>query len=380
VYEQTTMLKLPWPIETARVETVGSVRALPLGNAPAEVGLYMAWGDEGMLDPNRNVWVVAASDQRATISEALRVAAGPTEPASDGPADGVADQFALVDADLVVNYRIRDGRFEEWSRFASDARLRRGTLDMREKALKAIAMRDATQYLSAQPLNRLLSPPSDTLELELKSRIQTSFDAMKTGVEVISVTVPRLRPPGGIEAQKFLELSIATQNARKVVEEARSLADLTMSSLLGSREKAEEVSALITRYNDLQNAAQAKSSGPDAVDSEAIKSLRREIEQAISGTQAEVAAVVAGARAARWEAHMKARSQTAAVLGQAPAWEVDPELFQQRAVMRVLAETLPRLRVKFILGIDPARVRLGVDFQEPDAGLNIADYLQKPEG
>jgi hypothetical protein len=76
---------------------------------------------------------------------------------------------------------------------------------------------------------------------------------------------------------------------------------------------------------------------------------------------------------------MDARRNAAEVLGEAAAWSVDPELYRQRALMRVLAENLRGVRVKYVLGGDPARTRVDVEMKEVESGLNLADYIA-PEG
>jgi hypothetical protein len=43
--------------------------------------------------------------------------------------------------------------------------------------------------------------------------------------------------------------------------------------------------------------------------------------------------------------------------------------------MAALAEALPMVRVKYILGADPERISLDVSLQQPDSGLNLADTL-----
>jgi len=97
----------------------------------------------------------------------------------------------------------------------------------------------------------------------------------------------------------------------------------------------------------------------------------------ITATQSQAAVVIAGARNERWQAHMEARRKTAEVLGQAPSYRVDPELYRQRKLMEALSAALPGVRSKYILGIDPSRVNFEFDMQEGDGGLSIYDYIEK---
>ncbi len=389
VYEQTAMLKLPWPFETVAVYDVSRLRQLPLGNPPAAKERYRAWGDDGELSPSRNVWIVAAPPKRSGMSlvSSLLPAALPGGAAAASPSEsGLADQFALVDSDIILNYRVRDGELDKWLRFSNDSKTRRGNLDMRERAIRNLAMREVTQYLSTQHLNMLLSAGDTSHAIELQKRIQTSFDALNTGVEVVSIAITRLRPPGS-EAQQFLEPSIALQNARKLVETQRSQVDTTMTAILGDSETARRVYESILKLREIERtdgekarAAAPAGSDPSRVvvpDSREAIDQRLAIEAMITATQSQAAVVIAGARNERWQAHMEARRKTAEVLGQAPSYRVDPELYRQRKLMEALSAALPGVRSKYILGIDPSRVNFEFDMQEGDGGLSIYDYIEK---
>ena len=71
--------------------------------------------------------------------------------------------------------------------------------------------------------------------------------------------------------------------------------------------------------------------------------------------------------------------RSAQVLGQADAFHAAPELFMQRRTMETLAYSLAGVRQKYVLGVDPSKVRVDIQMQQPDSGLNLADYLEKKE-
>jgi hypothetical protein len=116
--------------------------------------------------------------------------------------------------------------------------------------------------------------------------------------------------------------------------------------------------------------------GPDSPEA---TEQRLRCERALLEATAATASVISSARARRWELHMDARRNAAEVLGEAAAWSVDPELYRQRALMRLLAENLQGVRVKYVLGGDPARTRIDVEMKEVESGLNLADYLAPSE-
>ena len=152
-------------------------------------------------------------------------------------------------------------------------------------------------------------------------------------------------------------------------ENAKAEVDQAMTVLIGSRERADRAVALVRQLDEV--------SAKNGADSKEAIELRLQIEAVLSESQAQAAARIASARAIRWQKHMDAAQKAAEVLGEAPSFNVDPELYRQRKLMEMLATSLPAVRVKYILGLDPAKVRVNADMQEPDAGLNVYDYLQK---
>jgi len=141
----------------------------------------------------------------------------------------------------------------------------------------------------------------------------------------------------------------------------------TMASLVGDAGRADEIVAAIEELRRLGRS--------EGTESAAYLERQVEVEQLLLDSRARTASVISTARAKRWELHMQARRNAEEVLGEAPAYSIDPELYRQRALMAVLAEALPMVRVKYILGADPERIRLDVSLQQPDSGLNLADTI-----
>ena len=280
-------------------------------------------------------------------------------------------QFALVDADIVLEYRVKEDGLLEYLNFSGDIRSRRTILDMRERALKALALREVSQYLSTRTLDQVLSPTGDSLVLQLKQRIQAAFDRSGSGVEVVGILIPVLRPPAGEPAGMFEELSIDIQNARKVVDEANRLVNTTMSTLVGSPDIARRVVLDINLLRDIE-----REHGKDSP--EALQK-RSTIENMIVDARAQAASIIGVARARRWSMLMSARATASEVLGQAPSYRAAPEIYRERAIMAVLSRALAAARIKYVLAIDPSRIEFDVQMEQPEPGLNLGDYLEKKE-
>jgi regulator of protease activity HflC (stomatin/prohibitin superfamily) len=290
----------------------------------------------------------------------------------DASADAVTQRFALVDADIVMSYRVAPDGLLDWLAFGSDARVRRTASDMRERILRDIALREVTRYLSTQPMDSVLSPRGDSLVRALRERIQGAFDAAKSGIEVVAVQVPTLRPPSGEGAGMFEEISIDMQNARKLREEADRTARATMAAIAGSPERAAELVTAITALERLEST--------DGEDSPAVREQRATVERMVLDGRGAAARVIAAARARRWAIVMGAAGDSAKVVGQAPSFRAAPELYKQFRTMQVLGVALSGVRVKYVLGESVAgRTDIDVTMKQAESGLNLADYLEKKD-
>jgi len=374
VAQGSLIFKWPWPFESIERFDVGRIRSIVLGPTLLPSTKVNFWPIEGEPDASRPGFIVLASSAAKSPSVQVVVALGApptTAPVDSGEASPVATQFALVDADIVLEYRVKVDGLLDYLNFASDARSRRTALDMRERALKAMALREVSQLLSTRTLDEVLSPRGDSLVRQLKERTQAAFDRSGCGVEVVGILIPVLRPPAGQAAGMFEELSIDIQNARKVIDEANRLVNTTMSTLVGSPEVATRVVAGINTLRAIE-----KEQGKD---SPAAATQRASIEKTIVDARAQAASVIGLAQARRWDMLMRAKSTTSEVLGQAPSYRAAPELYRERAIMAVLSRALASARIKYVLAIDPSRVDFDVQMEQPEPGLNLGDYLEKKD-
>ena len=357
------VFKWPWPFESIERIDVAQIRSLVLGPKLLETSKVNLWAIEGEPDESRQNFIVLANSERENLQPKI-----PTDALENS---SVAVQFALIDADIVLEYRVKSDGFLDYLNFSGDSRSRRTMLDMRERALRAIAMREVRQFLSTRTLGEVLSSSGDSMVLQLKARIQESFDRNRSGVEVVGILVPVLRPPASQSAGLFEELSIDIQNARKVVDEARRMVGTTLSTLVGSPEIASRV---VNSINELQLIERQ-----EGKDSPAALAKRSTIEKLIVEAGAQAASVIGMAHAKRWDMLMRARSTSSEVLGQASSYRAAPELYRERAIMGVLSRALASARIKYVLAVDPSRIEFDIQMQQPEPGLNLGDYLEKKD-
>ncbi len=371
VAQGSLLFKWPWPFESVERYDVGQIRTLVLGGKLLATSAVNLWPVEGEPDTERLPFIVLASSRQNAASGSIDVGAAATPAASAADAAALANQFALIDADIVLEYRVRADGLLDYLQFCTDAKSRGSALDTRERTLKAIAMREASQLFSTRSIDQVLSPTGDSLVRQLTQRVQGAFDRSRCGVEVVGILLPVLRPPAGEAAGMFEELSIDVQNARKIVDEANRMLNVTLSTLAGSPQSALSIVAAIERLQSVE-----KELGSHAP---AAREQRAAVEKMILDARAQAASVISSARAKRWDTLMRARTTSSEVLGQAAAYHTAPEIYRERAIMAVLTRALAAARIKYVLAVDPARIEFDVQMEQPEPGLNLGDYLEKKE-
>lgn len=372
VAQGSLLFKWPWPFESVERYDVGQIRTLVLGGKLLPTSAVNLWPVEGEPDTERLPFIVLASSlQNAGGASFDSGSAQPQVAPSAADAAAVSNQFALIDADIVLEYRVRADGLLDYLQFCGDARSRGSALDMRERTLKAIAMREASQLFSTRSIDQVLSPTGDSLVRQLTQRVQGAFDRSRCGVEVVGILLPVLRPPAGEAAGMFEELSIDVQNARKIIDEANRMLNVTLSTLAGSPQGAQAIVAAIDVLQSVE-----KQLGPQ---SPAAREQRATVEKMILDARAQAASVISSARAKRWDTLMRARTTSSEVLGQAASYHTAPEIYRERAIMAVLTRALAAARIKYVLAVDPARVEFDIQMEQPEPGLNLGDYLEKKE-
>ena len=368
VRQGEVVFKLPWPFETVETYDVGRLRDLPLGPVEDFYPDINLWSRESTV-PQRRSFLVAAPAMSERVRRAVegmdRANQVGNQPDADGAEssanssstdfrDSLGSRFALIDADIILRWRVKSGKLIDFLQFSSDTFRTRSQLDMREQALQSVALREVSQFLARQSLNDVLSPKGRSLLTRLQEQVQDEFDAMGTGVEVVSLVIPWLRPAGE-SAASYEDMSIELENARKIIEEAKRSVAVTMGALVGDSKRADLVVGLITKLQEIED--------EQGIDSNEARVMRAEIEQLLIEGRAQAASLISQARARRWEIITDAQETASEVLGQSAAFHAAPELYRQRMIMDVLATTLNSVRMKYILGPSPERGR----HEHPDA-------------
>ena len=374
--------KLPWPLETSELYEVTTERVLAVNGQELESPLSSIWGkDDIKLVPGdvMQPFIVAGSrmgEGSIGLMKGLIEATGSSDDQAESELDKAQWDIvnALVDMQIYLTYRIRpsedgaDGGLIEYLSFGSDRRSsRQSLLTERETALQQLALSQATQYLGTLGLDDVLSLDRSKLAESLFARIRTSLDEMDTGIELLGVDIPVVRPIGSM-ANAFEDLDIAIQQSDSLIAEAERNRVVMLTSMVGNPdlvdtvlEAIEKVEAardeqdkVIAEHGEDSEEARQAADMLDELSMKASKLVRR------GGGRA--ARLIATAERDKWVSLMEQRTQASRIRGQGAAYRAAPELYRQWHTMQSY-RNFPDFR-KYIIGIAPDRMKVNVGLNE----------------
>lgn len=341
------MFKLPWPLQAAERYRVSTVRRLHLTSqqiVPPDVQLFST--DLGQLfDAELDPFIVRTSDGSTGAAENL---------------------LSLVDAEIILQYRIReDGGLMELLRFVPEVRQRRRPLDDRRLALRALALREVTEHLSTLTLDEVLASGRLELAATLRERIQAAFDEAETGVDLGTVTIPLLRPHGNA-ARAWEEYSVAVQRRRQRLVGGEQEVNSGLAAVIGDPSNAAPVIEAINAYELLRSA--------NGSDDPATIAARVAVESRILDAGGEAAIVLAQASSNGLVEIMDARAQVARIEAETLPYEAAPQLYRVLEEMAVYRRRMPAI-AKYLLAIDPQQLDVDFEFKSIDPLTSIYDAL-----
>lgn len=375
VADSGLMWKWPWPFETAEVFDVARIRSLPLTiqlrETPEQRNEPILWA-EG-LGQNLGIEPFIVSTHGESASPTLRTP-GRVTPDGGDEADATADQaalvsqnFALVEAGFVLDWRLRpdDGNsLRKFLNFSSSSIERRQPLTTRERAIKALALHEVSLYLSRQDLDRVISNDRAEMISGLRDRVQEVFDRFETGVEVVAISNPWIRPAGSA-GTTFEELSFNFAAFEKDLAEAERLKIAALTTTAGSPENAERLIGMIDEYDRMAERGAAE----DELDAQ-----NKRIEDALMESGGVAAQMIADAHAERWSTVLLAQAQLEKLRGRLAPYRAGPEIYRQYLLMDTLGYVLDGRR-KFFFGIDPGNITFSIEMQQDDQSQVFSELM-----
>lgn len=386
-YGPGLMVKWPWPFESAEVYDVTRIRALQLTPPLREPAAFrvepVLWTTQ--IDPNLGIepFIVSTSSHRSERPAASGAAQTPVEPPTaiettepDEPtqAEEAAEQvvregFALIEADFVLHYRIRpDGGLLKFLNFSSEAVARRQPLQMRERALKAIALREITQYLAQQDLDRIVSEDRARMSEDLRRRVQAAFDRpdVDAGVEVVAVLNPWIRPAGDA-AKTFEVLSYNLVGSEKKRAEASRQAASIYTTRVGGEDNLRRLEAMIAEIEGMRQL-----NAP----AEQVAAREAALADAMIASGGEVSRVVLQARSDLWVKALLDDARVQRFRGRLAPYSANPRIYREFLTMDTLKYVLQSPR-KYILGIDPSKFNIDVSILQEDAAMSFLESISQ---
>jgi regulator of protease activity HflC (stomatin/prohibitin superfamily) len=365
VHAAGIMWKLPWPFQSAAVYDTSRIRTMALTEFRREDPDVQLWSREIPTAGEREPFIVAGS--RGPEGTDRDLLGDSVVPVSDTGAR-VGELFAFVDAEILLRYRIKPDGLLDYLSFSSDVP-RRSRLNMREGTLKALSLREITQELSRGSLGEVIGAGRADLLETLRLRLQASFDRHRTGVEVVGLDVPLLRPAGQV-GTNFEDLNMARQQRRQTVAEAESDVLTRLVVYVGDAEMAERIAAEIDRHRKMQRELDD--------DDPALIEQRLLIERLLADAGGQYGHYLAAVEAERWVELMKARAQVNRFEGNIDAYRAAPRLFREREITNALRRSLAGRPKFFVIGVDPGRVELDVELREEPSLLTVPDQGESP--
>lgn len=283
----------------------------------------------------------------------------------------VDENFAMVEAEIILHYRIKTDPNQgllKFIRFSTDERQRRQRMNQRQRSLKEIALREVTQYLTAQDLDSIIASDRSQMTLDLERRIQAAFDQYETGVEILNVSNSWIRPAGEAAPRfEVLGFELADREQARVDAERDHLNQLVRAA--GSPAIANAIIAEIDVLKRLRKEG--------ASDEERAAQTDR-IDELLMTAGGEAAKRIAEARTDQWNKILGASARVEEFLGRIEAYNAGPGLYREFLMMDVLTRILANAE-KYIIAVDPSKVNITIDVLQDDDSMVFAEALQTGE-
>lgn len=370
VQEPGAFWKLPWPIEYASLHNVTEVRTVPV--TPPEAVIkegtivrYDNWASPPKL-MNRSKDADFIVGPSMLGEAAMQVLVGELESAGNSLiSDG---RWAMIRARITMSWRVKsaaDGKQSELLRFlyfGTDRVARRHTLTDQERMLQSVVSAQATNYFATLGLDDVLTSERGELGQELRGRVQKALDELESGIEVVTIDLPMVFPPADA-VQSFEDFPVAIQQADRTVARAEREQSNMLTSTVGDNRLISEVVAAVERVEAARISLASADASKAAAASATLENAVMDAESIIRRGGGAAYQIIANAERDRWVGLLARKGQAGRVLGQQAAWTAAPDLYRQRAVMRLYSKYLPGVR-KYVMGIDPSRLDLNIELRE----------------
>jgi membrane protease subunit HflK len=332
--------KLPWPVEIAYKYPTKRISEIGIG--------YVVGGNpQERAKPRPKLWglqhyekeyrLLVASEQRETDLSAETV------------------PVSLVIAAVPVQYRINN--LYSYIYKHNDP----------EKLLESICYREVTKFASSARIEieqesnteqSLLGTGRAEAVKTLTERIQKAADEAELGVEIVFLGLQGIHPPPEV-APDYQAVIGAIQEKQKLVLDAEAEGIKTLSTKVGSVEKANDLYDLASRYDQAE----------ESNDSEQIDKIGKQLDDAFEQARGDIFKTLRESKTYAFNKATLAEATGRRFAGQLKAYRSAPEIYVREQWLSMYEQALKDIR-KYIVLADPNDTQVTIvdlsESQTPD--------------
>ena len=342
------VIKAPWPFATVETRPAAAVMQLDVGSPPAdESKRAILWTTEHSV--SEEFFIVRASELIAASEDENRM------------------DISLLVAEIPIQFVVRDLR--KYQDLAQDGPA--GNEDQyRHDLLEYTAYSIVVESLGTLTVDEVLGPERGDAAAAISDRIQTEFDALDAGVEVLYVGLAGIHPQTEV-AKEFIGVVAADYAAASRIEQARAIEIEELAVVAGDVARAQEIAAAVEELDDLTRVLDRMMESNDPRAAIQAQATRVEAQEAklhglLKSAGGFASELLSEARSDRWDAHFGTRALASRMRGQVASYEAAPEWFQSELYLQSLRAAAANARV-WITAFE--RTKIEIDVRDEDLGV-----------
>jgi regulator of protease activity HflC (stomatin/prohibitin superfamily) len=315
--------KWPWPIDIIYRHSTETIYERHIGFVPkidADTKQVerkpLLWGQEHY---EKEYHLLAASEQTGaesltgTVPISIVIAAVPVQ-------YRVKDLYSFIYKHNEPEKLLDDICYRELTKFAASAKIEINDEDDLEHSLLGKGRAEARRILT--------------------SRIQNAVDEEGLGIEIVFLGLQGIHPPSEVAAD-YQKVIGAIQKKQALILDAQAQRNKTLSQLVGSVEKANELYDLALKYKQAE----------DANSPEDIEKIGRLLDNAFAEAKGDIFKTLRESQSYAYEKAKQAEAAGLRFAGQLQAYQASPEIYIREQRLAMLEEALKNIR-KFVVVAD----------------------------
>ena len=322
--------KLPWPIEIAYKYPTKRISEIGIG--------YVVKDDpQAKENPRPKLWGLQHYEEEYHLLVASEQ--------SDADSSAETVPVSLVIAAVPVQYRIKDLYSYIYKHNEPEA------------LLESICYRELTKFASSAKIE--IEQESDTEQSllgtgraeaakTLTERIQTAADEAELGVEIVFLGLQGVHPPPEL-APDYQRVIGAIQQKQKRILDAQAKRIKTISTIVGSVDKANELYDLASRYDQAENEG----------DFEVINKLGKQLDDAFEQTMGDIFKTLRESKTYAFNKEILAEAAGQRFVGQLKAFRAAPEIYVREQWLAMYEQALKDIR-KYVVVADQDDIQVTI--------------------